>query len=56
MTPYSSLSLTRALSTDVVAAAEFAILLLIAVVKIVLLLLPEEHTGLSFKQSEAWSV
>jgi hypothetical protein len=35
--------------------AEFAILLLNAVLEIVLLLLPEEHTGLSFKQREAWS-
>ena len=60
VTTYSSLSLTHslthALSTAVAAAAEFAILLLIAVLEIVLLLLPEEHTGLSFKQREAWSV
>ena len=51
-------SLTHALPTDVAAAAEFAILLLNAVLEIVLLLLPEEfeHTGLSFKQREAWSV
>ena len=48
-------SLTHALSIVVAAAAEFAILLLNAVLEIVLLLLPEEHTGLSFKQREAWS-
>ena len=48
-------SLTHALSTVVVAAAEFAILLVNAVLEIVLLLLPGEHTGLSFKQRQAWS-
>ena len=60
MTTYSSLSLTHslihsrthALSTAA-AAAEFALLLLIALLEIVLLL-PGEHKGLSFKQREAW--
>ena len=43
---------THALSTAA-AAAEFALLLLIALLEIVLLL-PGEHKGLSFKQREAW--
>lgn len=48
-------SLTHALRTAAAAAAtEFALLLLIALLEIVLLMLPEEHTDLSFKQREAW--
>ena len=47
--------MTSSAATDVAAVAEFVILLLNAVVEIVLLLLPEEHTGLSFNQREAWS-
>ena len=48
-------SRTHALRTAAAAAAtEFALLLLIALLEIVLLILPEEHTDLSFKQREAW--
>ena len=48
-------SRTHALRTAAAAAAtEFALLLLIALLEIVLLMLPEEHTDLSFKQREAW--
>ena len=60
MTTYSSLSLTHSLTharthalSTAAAAADFALLLLIALLEIVLLL-PEEHKGLSFKQREAW--
>ena len=56
---YSSLSLTHSLAhalrtAAAAAATEFALLLLIALLEIVLLMLPEEHTDLSFKQREAW--
>ena len=56
---YSSLSLTHSLThalrtAAAAAATEFALLLLIALLEIVLLMLPEEHTDLSFKQREAW--
>ena len=48
-------SRTHALRTAAAAVAtEFALLLLIALLEIVLLMLPEEHTDLSFKQREAW--
>ena len=52
------LTLTHSLSTAAAAAAEFAadtLLLLIALLEIVLLLLPDNTPGLSFKQREAWS-
>lgn len=48
-------SVTHSLSATAAADVEFALLLLIAPLEIVLLLLPGNTQDLSFKQLEAWS-